>query len=193
VDGGVADNLGIRTMLDRLIANGSLSATFGTVAPGSIRRLVIIAVNSERGPVEQIDESDRVPTIPQVISTLVFGASARFTQTTLAMMKDDVQQWRREIAEQRGTQGSPFADDAELYLISVSLRDVPSADERESLLAIPTAFTIDARQVDGLIEAGHAVLRTSSEYQRLRESLAQDTTGSSTTASAGRLQGAAWE
>jgi NTE family protein len=180
VDGGVADNLGVRTVLDRLIANGSLSATFGAVAPGSIRKVVIVAVNSERGLIEQIDESDRVPTTPQVLGALIFGAATRLTQTTLAMMKDDVQQWHREIAEQRGKPGSPFAADAELYLINVSLKDVPGADR--GLLGIPTAFTIEAERVRDLIEAGHEVLRRSSEFQRLRASLANDATDRAATA-----------
>lgn len=177
VDGGVADNLGIRTVLDRLIANGSLSATFGTVTPGSIRKVVLIAVNSERDLIERIDESDRVPTTRQVIDALLFGASTRLTQTTLGMMKDDVQRWRREIAEQRGKQGSPFADDAELYLIDVGLHDVPDRDLRRGVLSIPTAFTIDAAQVQKLIVAGGEVLRESAEFRRLRHSLAGDADG----------------
>jgi NTE family protein len=174
VDGGIADNLGIRTVLDRLIAGGSLNETFGAVAPGSIRKVVLIAVNSERGLIERIDESGRVPTTRQVIDALLFGASSRLTETTLAIMKDDVQRWRREISEQRGGQDSPFADDAELHLIDVSLHDVPDPELREGVLSIPTAFTIDAAQVQRLIEAGHQVLRESSEFQRLRQSLAID-------------------
>lgn len=178
VDGGVADNLGIRTVLDRLIASGSINATFGTVAPGSIRKVVLIAVNSERGLIERIDEVDRVPTTRQVIDALLFGASTRLTETTRAIMRDDVQRWRREIAEQRGTQGSPFAADAELHLIDVGLHDVPDRALREMVVSIPTAFTIDAGQVQRLIEAGGQVLRDSREFQRLRESLASDRTAS---------------
>ena len=42
-------------------------------------------------------------------------------------MSDDKERWRRDLAEQRGTLGSPFAADAELYVISVSLHDVEDA------------------------------------------------------------------
>jgi NTE family protein len=172
VDGGVADNLGIRMLLDRLVARGSISATFGNVAPGSIRHVVIVAVNSERGLIESIDESDRVPTPRQVVDALLFGASARLTQTTLAILKDDVQRWRHEIATQRGAPGSPFAPDAEVYLVTVELHDVPDHDLRNAVLRVPTAFTIDTEQVRQLIEAGRAALRESTEYMRLRGSLA---------------------
>jgi NTE family protein len=171
VDGGVADNLGIRMLLDRLVAKGSISATFGSVAPGSIRQVVIVAVNSERGLIERIDENDRVPTPRQVVDALLFGASARLTQTTLAILNDDVQRWRLEIATQRGAPGSPFAPDAEVYLVSVELHDVPDQNLRDVVLGIPTAFTIDSEQVQQLIAAGRTALRESAEYRRLRRDL----------------------
>ena len=181
VDGGLADNLGVRGLLDRLIASGSLTASFRAAAPGSVRKIVLVAVNSERDLGERIDHSDRVPTARQVVDTLLFGAGARATQTTLAMMSDDVQRWRREVAERRCALGSPFAADAELHVISVSLHDVPDASVRGALLTVPTAFTIDRGQVQRLIEAGRAALRASPEFQRLRASLAADAVGHATT------------
>jgi NTE family protein len=172
VDGGLNDNLGIRRLLDRLVASGSLSTPFRDAAPGSIRKLVFIAVNSERDPGESIDQSDRVPTIGQVVDSLLFGYSGQITQVTLAIMSDDTERWRRELAEQRGTPGSPFAADAELHAINISLHDVEDSGLRHMLLAVPTAFTIDPEQVRHLIEAGREALRHSAEFQQLRGSLA---------------------
>jgi NTE family protein len=175
VDGGLNDNLGIRRLLDRLVASGSLSAAFRDAAPGSIRKVVLIAVNAERDLGERIDQTDRVPTTRQVVDTLLFGAGGQITQVTLAIMSDDRERWRRELSEQRGTLGSPFAADAELYVISVSLKDVEDATSRRALLTVPTAFSIDAEQVRQLLEAGREALRHSPEFQRLRHALAADT------------------
>lgn len=172
VDGGLNDNLGIRRLLDRLVAGGSLSTPFRDAAPGSIRKLVFIAVNSERDPGESIDQSDRVPTIGQVVDSLLFGSGGQITQVTLAIMSDDTKRWRRELAEQRGTPGSPFAADAELHAINISLRDVEDSGLRHMILTVPTAFTIDPEQVRHLIEAGREALRRSAEFQQLRRSLA---------------------
>ena len=172
VDGGLNDNLGIRRLLDRLVASGSLSSPFRDAAPGSIRKLVFIAVNSERDPNESIDQSNRVPTIGQVVDSLLFGYGGQITQVTLAIMRDDAERWRRELAEQRGTPGSPFAADAELHAINISLRDVEDSGLRHMLLTVPTAFTIDPEQVRHLIEAGRESLRRSAEFQQVRGSLA---------------------
>jgi NTE family protein len=68
VDGGLNDNLGIRTLLDRVVARGTLADSFRDAAPGSIRKVVIVAVNAERDLGERIDQSDRVPRTPHSIS-----------------------------------------------------------------------------------------------------------------------------
>jgi NTE family protein len=174
IDGGLADNLGIRGLLDRLIAGGSLAASFRHAAPGSIRKIALVAVNSERDLGERIDHRDRVPTTYEVLHTLVFGAGSRSTSTTLAMMNDDIERWRLEVAEQRGALGSPFAAEAELHVISISLRDVADPALRQAVVTVPTAFSISPGQVHDLIEAGRDALRRSPAFQRLRRSLANE-------------------
>lgn len=167
VDGGLSDNLGVRTLLDHLIAGGSIKESFPDAAPGSIRRLVLIVVNSERDVTERIDHSDHVPSTGQVLDALVFGAGSRETQVTLAMLNDDVLRWSRELAQQRGAPGSPFAADAQIHVVSVSLRDVADHHLRRSLLQVPTAFTIEPSDVHRLQQAGREALRESPQFQRL--------------------------
>jgi NTE family protein len=171
VDGGVTDNLGVRLMLDRLVATGSMTATFADARPGTIRRLVLVTVNSERGLTERVDNSDRVPTTTQVLESLIFGAGSRETQVTLGMLDDDLRRWRDEIARTRGQSGSPFAADAEIHVVSVSLHDVPDDKIRHSLLRVPTAFTIEAHDVVALQRAGAAALQASAAFQQLRATL----------------------
>jgi hypothetical protein len=101
VDGGLADNLGMRGLLDRLVATGSIRDSFRDVAPGSIRKLILIAVNSERDLAERIDQSDQVPTTGQVMDALLFGAGSRVTQMTLAMLDDDLRRWSQELTPSR--------------------------------------------------------------------------------------------
>jgi hypothetical protein len=71
--------------------------------------------------------------------------------------------------------GSPFAADAELHVVSVSLHDVEDAAVRQSILTIPTAFTIDPKEVRQLVEAGRQALRRSPEFQGLRRGLTGET------------------
>ena len=61
VDGGLVDNLGVRSLLDRAVAAGSLSATFSALPPGSVRKIVLISVNSERDMTDRIDRATVCP------------------------------------------------------------------------------------------------------------------------------------
>lgn len=164
VDGGLIDNLGVRGLLVRAVASGRLDAAFKHLPPGSVRKIVLVSVNSERDLGERIDRSDQVPGTGQVLNALVFGAGSRATGETLAEMSDNAERWRRELLSLRGQADSPFAADADLYIISVSLRQVQDGATRSRLLQVPTALTILPWQVRQLQEraAPHCACRPNS-------------------------------
>lgn len=171
VDGGLVDNLGVRGVLDRTIARGSLDESFKNLPTGSVRKIVLISVNSERDTAERIDSSDYVPTIPKVLDSLIFGAGSRATNETVAAMESNTRRWAEELTALRGKQDSPFASDAQIHVISISLRDLKDPKMQQTLLQVPTAFTILPIQVRQLEKAGRTALRESPEFQQLRESL----------------------
>lgn len=171
VDGGLADNLGLRSLLDRSQAEGGLRRAVRRMSATPIQKLVIIAVNAERDPNERIDTQDEVPSTLQVVDALLFGTGARATQETLELLRDTAQTWRRELRGSSGGASDPFAPDAQIHVINVNLRDAPELAERQFLLKIPTAFSIPAADVSRLIDAGARVLRHSPEFQALLRSL----------------------
>ena len=171
VDGGLADNLGLRSLLDRSRADGGLRDSVRRTSKTAIQKLVIIAVNAERDPAERIDASDQVPSTSQVIDALLFGSGARATQETLGLLSDTAQAWRRELSREALGGNDAFAPDAQIHVINVNLRDAPELLERRILLQIPTAFSIPRADVGRLIEAGRHILRESAEFKALLESL----------------------
>lgn len=171
VDGGLVDNLGVRSLIDRVIAGGNLEASFGAFPPGSVHRIVLISVNSERDTAERIDTSDRVPSVGQVLDSLVFGAGSRVTTETTAILNDVTRRMSEQLRADRSRPGSPFASDAEIHVINVSLRGLRDSEVRRTLLSVPTAFTILPIQVRRLQLAGRQALRESREFQQLRRNL----------------------
>jgi NTE family protein len=173
VDGGLADNLGVQRLLDRALAGGGLRQTFSEVGipPATIRKLVLITVNAERDPSTNIDMSDQVPNMAQVVDALLFGTGARATRETQEFLRDITQQWRQALAAGSTGSGDAFAPDAEIHVIPVNLRDAPDDVARRRLLQVPTAFSISHEEVTDLIEAGGSVLRHSPEFRALVQSL----------------------
>ena len=171
VDGGLADNLGVRGLLDHVVARGSLRDSFAHMPQGSVHRIVLVSVNSERDLGERLDDDDRVPSTGQVLNALVFGAGSRATTETSAMVVDAAQRLANELAADRGSPGSPFAADAQLFVIAVRLQDAPDDASKRELLMVPTALTISPTQVRELRDAGRRTLRAAPEFQKLLGSL----------------------
>ncbi len=171
VDGGLADNLGLRSLLDRSQADGGLRRSVRQASKAQIQRLVIIAVNAERDPTEQIDASDQVPGMFQVVDALLFGAGARASQETLGLLSDTVQAWRNELRRDALGGEDPFATDAQIHVINVNLRDAPELTDRRFLLQIPTAFSLPPEDVSRLIAAGRSTLLSSPEFKAMLTSL----------------------
>lgn len=171
VDGGLVDNLGLRSLLDRSQADGGLRRSVRTVSDTPIEKLVIIAVNAERAPSENIDTRDEVPGMVQVVDALLFGTGGRATQETLELLRDTVQAWRRELRNRSADADDPFAPDAQIYVINVNLSDAPELAERRVLLQMPTAFSLPNDDVTRLEAAGGRVLRGSPEFQKLLKDL----------------------
>ncbi|MDQ2735465.1 MAG: patatin-like phospholipase family protein [Pseudomonadota bacterium] len=173
VDGGLADNLGVRRLLDRALTSGSMGGTFNEVriAPGSIKRLVIITVNAERDSEQRIDQSDRVPDTAQVVDALLFGTGNRASDETQGYLADIARRWQDDMRSGHLERFPGFAADAQIFLVPVNLRDAPAGEARSVLLKVPTAFSISDAEVTRLIAAGRGVLRASIEFQGLRKSL----------------------
>jgi NTE family protein len=171
VDGGLSDNLGLRGLIDRVVARGSIQDSFRGLPANSIHQVILISVNSERDLAERIDQSDRIPSGPQVMESLLFGAGARVTHVTLEMLDDDLRRWNEELNRHRGTPDSPFAADAEIHVVSLSLHDIPDPERRREALHVPTAFSISSTDVHMLQEAARDAMRNSRAFQDLRSSL----------------------
>lgn len=176
VDGGLADNLGVQRLLDRTLGGG-VGGAFSEVkvAPGAIKKLVLITVNSERDPAFNIDQSAQVPGMFQVVDSLLFGTGARATRETQEYLQDTIDAWRNALAARSPGLTEAFAPDAQIYVIPVNLRDSPDAAARSRLLQVPTAFSISSGEVSDLIEAGGSVLHNSPEFRTLMRSLAAPT------------------
>jgi NTE family protein len=182
VDGGVADNIGMRGVLEALEAMGA-SATFREdVGFGTIRRIVLIVVNARSGPKLDWDR-DELP--PGMVGQLLQSASVpidRYSFETIETMKDrqEVYGWRREIQVLRARLAGKTETEADasvalprlsLHALDVSLEDVEDPAERQQFMNLPTSFVLPPEDVDKLREVAGRLLRQSADFQSLLRAL----------------------
>jgi len=138
----LSDNLGVQRLLDRALAGGGLRESFSEVGipPGSIRKLVLITVNAERDPSFNIDTSDKVPDMLQVVDALLFGTGARATRETQEYLRDITEQWRKTLAESPHSGGDVFAPNAEIIHIDIDPSNI-GKNKRPDISVVADAST----------------------------------------------------
>jgi NTE family protein len=177
VDGGVSDNLGMRAVLEAMESLEASARYRTSMRVDTLRRLVVIVVNSLSVPRTRWDESERPPNDLMILLKATGVPIDRYSYETVELLKDIVERWRtiRALRKAGGADPAiaelPDVPDVDLYAINVSFDELPQGAERDYLNDLPTSFVLSSEQVDRLRASAGAILRGSAEYQRLLKDL----------------------
>ncbi len=178
VDGGVADNLGVRPVLGFLEELGVSEEFRDEVGLGAVRRIVLIAVNAHSAPTTDWDRKES----PPGFVTQLLQASAvpmdRYSFETIETMKDRqaILAWRRELLVARARLAGATEAQAEaeanrllpkvdLITLDISFDAIADPKERASFMNLPTSFVLPAEDVDRLREVAGRLMRESPDFQ----------------------------
>jgi len=177
VDGGVSDNVGMRSVLDSLEILESLHRAGAPTPLDYARRIIVIVVNSLSSAPTNWDESENPP---GVVDTMLKAAGTpidAFSYESVELLRDTAARWRalRLIGN-----AAAFADNkdpavaaalhvpqAEIYTIDVSFPRLKDKAERDYLNQQPTSFVLPPEAVDRLRAAAGTIMMDSPEFQRL--------------------------
>ncbi len=176
VDGGVADNLGLRALLDRVIARGSVWEYIKGTPIENVNKIVFIIVNAETAPDTKWSKSARNPPFGAMLSSYSTIAIERYNEETIALLKENVGLWADEIKTQRctgrGVSTVPGScGNIQFYVVEVKFGNLKDQKEQMYFKRLPTSFKLKPEQVDKLTEVAHRVMNDSPEFQRLLNDL----------------------
>jgi NTE family protein len=176
VDGGVADNIGVRGVLESLEELAASAAFRGEIGFGVIRRIVLVVVNARSAPRTDWDKQESPP---GVVAQLLQASGVpidRYSFETVELMKDraEITKWRRDlrVAQARLAGMSEAQAEASVPKISLEVLDVSfdairDPKERDYFLNLPTSFVLKPDEVDRLREVAGRLLRQTPEYQQI--------------------------
>ncbi len=177
VDGGVADNVGMRSVLTVLELMEALHRAGVPTRLDNVRRIVVFVVNSVSAPRTRWDESESAP---GSVSLLVQASGVpidHYSYEAVELLKDKEARWRslrrlRQSAAFTGNTDPAVADelkapDVDIYAIDVSFAALKDKAEFEYLNGQPTTFVLPAEAVDRLRAAAATIIRDSPDFQRL--------------------------
>ena len=171
LDGGLADNIGMRSVLELAELVEDLDSSLQVLGVKTIRKLVYLMVSAETDPDVSQYKLDELPSLTRVLNALIDIPINRYSDDTFELMGLAVPKWRAQLHQRERTGPSVFTPDADIYLINVSLSELEDLEEQARLMSIPTNLALTDSQVDQLIQAASKLLRNDKDFQRLRRDL----------------------
>lgn len=176
VDGGVADNLGLRALLERVIASGSILANLKAANLEQVRKIAIVIVNAETEIDNKWDQSGTIPPFAAMFDSYSSIAIFRYNIETVALLRESFKRWTDEIRKGRCPEGQistapGSCGDIEFYAVEVKFDALKDPAERTYFKRLPTSFSLPAEEVDKLRQAAGRILNDSSEFNRLLRDL----------------------
>ena len=157
MDGGLADNLGVRAVIDALTDDEAQPSLRRLIATGRTRRLVVIIVNSATGSknADLHPGSSSVRSLRTALSEPIGIHSVDSMELLMERLRD----------MEASAAGGPAP--VTVYPIEIAFHAVADPAERTYLEAVETSFALDSDQIDRLIAAGRQLLRASPALHRL--------------------------
>ncbi len=165
VDGGIADNLGLRGPLDNVILAGGLFERMAALGGTRPKIVVVLVVNAAADPDPTFSLSAAAPGMGAILGSVTEAQIQLYNFETLELMRASMESWAREVPADGDGAG------IETYLVEVAFENVRDAEERKFLRNVPTSFKLADETVDRLIAAGRRLLRESPDFQELLEAL----------------------
>ena len=179
VDGGVADNLGLRAVLERVTLMGDPWTTMKYANLTNAHKIVFVVVNAETEVDTKWDRIETNPPFGVKLASYSSIAIERYNTDTVALLSESFNRWADEI--RKGRCGSSkittepgSCGDIEFYLVQVKFDALDDEAERHYFKQLPTSFALKPEQVDKLRDAARRVLAKSKEFQRLVNDLQEN-------------------
>jgi len=166
VDGGVADNLGLRPLLEGLAYLASVPESRQGLDLATLRRVVLLSVNARSSPENNWDRKESPPGLLSLAMAAPSITMDRYSRDTVAMMGMSVEVLRQKVP-------TAASGSLKFFPISLNFDELKDPEERHYFLNVPTSFFLTDEAVDRLRDVGGRLLRDSAEYQRLLQDYAE--------------------
>ncbi len=168
VDGGVADNLGIRAIIDIVsFHNDSMWNAMKTYGMQKSKKMVFISVNAASFINPAHGSIRQAPSTVNVLDTTTTIQSNKYNIDTVDLLKSQFPRWKKQVQEGRCKEiKTKDCADIDFQLIEINLEDL-TEKEIADLGIVPTALELPHKTIEQLKSAGKNLLIRSEGFQRL--------------------------
>ncbi len=183
LDGGVADNIGLRGPLTAINSNDPSWNLPNKINLGIIKKLVVIVVDARTDPKTDIDNTPSSPSLPKVVDTIASIPMSNYSFETVQELIKTFESWKKDRDSYSACEqilGKACADakiptkppkHVDTYGIYVGFDQIDEQNKRDYFLNLPTNFHLEKESVNKLRAIGPEILGQSDSFQALCDGL----------------------
>jgi NTE family protein len=168
MDGGIADNLALRALLNGVLSIDTKDAGLDRIARPT-RRVVVLSIDGQSAADPKLSHERVVTGLGQIFSAVSGTQIDAYNFETMLLADQQTKRLVDLIKTSRCAQGRVVmghrCDDVEGSFIHISLADVKDDAQRARLQAIPTGLTIPREDVDSLVTFGETLVRDNAKLR----------------------------
>ncbi len=174
LDGGISDNLALRSVTNGAIALDANTDAFRRVALKA-RRVLVLSVDGQSVTDPALSKQRVVTGLSQIFGAVSGTQIDAYNFETLILTSSELRQLVENIrkvrcAQARVIEGHDCAD-VRGALVHISLASIPDPEERRRLQAIPTGLTIPDADIDQLVSSGEHLIQQNDQIRGLISNL----------------------
>ncbi len=161
VDGGITDNLGLRSFLKNVQLTGGAQEIYKKLIKNQKKPkyMVMIVVNASTSSDKDIGKSVLLPSISDTLSAMSDMQLHLYNTETNALLKEKFKLWAESIS----TDEEPIIP----FFIDLDVSQIIDSKDRFFFNNIPTSFSLKKEQVDKLIDLSKQMMHQNPEYKEL--------------------------
>lgn len=161
-DGGVADNLGLRSYMDALSVAENNPGALESDHLKRVKKVIFISVNAAVDHQSDWNQKSKPPGSLATAGAADSRTMERYTEDTMLWF----QQILREFPKRHGLNKT-----VDFYAIELDFSQLKGTENKLHFLSLPTSFHLPDETVDELKEAAHVLLYNNEEFKRLMKDL----------------------
>ena len=155
VDGGIADNLGLRALADRIETQGA--GYFLREGRPTPKDILVITVNAQVRPERGMDFSAEKPSVPETIDAMADAQMSLYNNETKLLLKNKLTDLQAGLKVK--------GRDLKIYTAEVAFDSVEAKTMKSMLNSLPTSLELSNQDVDLLIGTASQLLRQQPGYR----------------------------
>ncbi len=172
VDGGVADNLGLRAFIERVTLLGDAWKALQVGGLPDVHKVAVVIVNAETEIDTKWDRREVIPAFAAMLDSFTSISISRYSIETVSLLREMMPRWADEIRRGRCAPGEIVTTpgscgDITFYVVEVKFDALKDEVERTYFKRLPTSFSLQPDEVDKLRDVARRILAESAEFQRL--------------------------